>query len=104
MFLIGLSHLHERKFKNRFKDTLNLICTCGCNVENTCYLLLCPNFLSKKNTILNKITNIDSNILNQGNTTLAKRFLFSNSKYSIEVNLEVLNASIDFILTSKKFD
>ena len=56
---LGLSHLHEHKFKNNFQDSLNPLCTRGCNVENTCdFLLHCPNFLSERNTILNKITNI----------------------------------------------
>ena len=61
----GLSHLYEHNFKNKFHDTLNPLCTSGCDVENTCHFLLhCPNFLSVRNTLLNKIANIDSNILN----------------------------------------
>ena len=92
--LVGLSHLYEYKFKNNFQDALNPICTCGCDVKNTCHFLLhCPNFLSERNTLLNKITNNDS-----------KTLLFGNSKYSNEINLQSLNASIDFILTSKRFD
>ena len=60
---LGLSHLYEHKFKNNFKDTLNPFCTCSSDVENTCHFLLdCPNFLTERNTLLNKITNIDSNI------------------------------------------
>ena len=102
---LGLSHLHEHKFKNNFQDTLNPLCTCGCDVENTCHFLLhCPNFLTERNTLLNKITNIDSNILNQADATITKTLLFGNSKYSNEINLQILNASIDFILTSKRFD
>ena len=102
---LGLSHLHEHKFKNNFQDTLNPFCTCGCNIENTCHFLLhCPNFLTERNTLLNKITNIDSNILNQADATITKTLLFGNSKYSSEINLQILNVSIDFILTSKRFD
>ena len=63
---LGLSHLHEHKFKNNFQDTLNPLCACGCDIENTCHFLLdCPNFLTERNTLLNKITNVDRNILNQ---------------------------------------
>ena len=58
-----LSHLHEYKFKNNFQDTLNPLCTSDCNVENICHFLLhCLNPLTKRNTFLNKITNIDSNV------------------------------------------
>ena len=101
---LGLSHLCEHKFKNNFQDTLNPLCTCGCDVENTCHFLLhCPNFLTERNTLLNKITNIDSNLLNQADATITKTLLFGNSKYSNEINFQILNASIDFILTSKRF-
>ena len=63
-FRLGLGHLHERKFKNNFQDALNLFCTCGCDVENTCHFLLhCLNFLAKRNTLFTKITDIDRNIL-----------------------------------------
>ena len=78
---LGHSHLNEHKFKNNFQDTLNPLCTCGCDVENICHFLLhCPNFLSERNTPLNKITNIDSNILNQADATITKTLLFGNSK------------------------
>ena len=102
---LGLSHLNEHKFKNNFQDTLNPLCTCGCDVENTCHFLIyCSNFLTERTTLLNEITNIDSNILNQADATINKTLLFGNSKYSNEVNLQILNASVDFILTSKRFD
>ena len=29
---LGLSQLHEHKFKNNFQDILNPLCTCGCDV------------------------------------------------------------------------
>ena len=52
---LGLSHLHEHKFKNNFQDTLNPLCTCDCDDENTFHFLLhWPNFLVEKNTLLNK--------------------------------------------------
>ena len=102
---LGLNQLYEHEFKNNFLNSLNPLCTCGCHVENTCHFLLhCPNFLTERNTLLNKITNIDSNILNQAGTTITKTLVFDNSQYSNEINLKILNASIEFILTSKRFD
>ena len=104
-FWLGLTHLHEHKFKNNIQDTLNPLCTCGYDVKNTCnFLIHCPNFLSKRSTLLSKITNIDSNILNHTDSTVTKTFLFGNPKYSNEVNLQIWNARIDFILTSKRID
>ena len=84
---------------------MNTLCTCDCDVENTGHFLLhCPNFLTERNTLLNKINNIGSNILNQADATITKTLLFGNPKYSNEINLQILNASIDFILTSKRID
>ena len=102
---VGLSHLDEHKLKNNFQDTLNPFCICGSDAENPCqFLLHCPNFLTERNTLLNKITNIESNILYQADATITKKLLFGNPKYSNEINLQTLNASIEFILTSKKSD
>ena len=102
---VGLSHLDEHKLKNNFQNTLNPFCICGSDAENPCkFLLHCPNFLTERNTLLNKITNIESNILYQADATITKKLLFGNPKYSNEINLQTLNASIEFILTSKKFD
>ena len=100
---LGLSHHHERKLKNNFQDRLNPLCTCGCDVKNIRHFLLhCPNILAERNTLLNKITNTDSCNLNQADVTKTKTLLFSISKYSNEVNLQILNANVDFILTLKK--
>ena len=87
------------------KITSKIHCTCDCVVENTCHFLLhCPNFLAERITLLNKIINIDSNMLNQAGATITETLLFGNPKYSSEVNLQILNASINVILTSKKSD
>ena len=68
------------------------------------FLLHCPNSLTEINTLLNKITNIDNNISNQVDATVTKTLLFGNPKYSTKINLQILNASIDFIVTPKRFD
>ena len=84
---------------------MNPLCTCGCDVENTCHFFLhYPSFLAERNPFLNKITNIDSNLLNPAVATVTNTLLFGNSKYSNEVYLQVLNAYFDFILTFKRFD
>ena len=37
---LEFDHLNERKFRHGFKDTLNLLCTCGADVETTEHFLL----------------------------------------------------------------
>ena len=62
--------------------------------------------LKERNTLLNKNINIDSNISNQADFTVTKAFVFGSTtmNYSSEVNLQIWNAMIDFILTSKTCD
>ena len=92
-------------YSPNFQDTLNPLCSCCYDVENTCHFLLpCPNFLADRNTLFQKVANIDSNISNQSNGNVTKALLVGNSNYSNEVNLQILNVKIDFILTSKWFD
>ena len=50
------------------------------------------------------MNNIDSNTLFQTDATVTKTLIFGNLKSSNEVNFHILNASVDFILTSKRFD
>ena len=53
---LGLSHLHEHKFKHRFQDTLNPLCSCGKEVETTFHFLLsCPNYSDERLTLLSKL-------------------------------------------------
>ena len=61
-------------------------------------------FNFNKNRILILILSIDSNISNQADANITNTVLFSNLKDSNEVNLQFLNASINFIQTSKRFD
>ena len=45
MFLIGMSHLREHKFKHNFQDCLNPICSCDLDIESTSHFLPhCPTF------------------------------------------------------------
>ena len=60
--------------------------------------------ISSLKETLNKITNIDSNFSNQAGAAITKTLLFGNSNYFNEVKLQILNASINFALTSKGFD
>ena len=83
---------------------MNPICTFGCGVENTCHFFLHSlTLLAERNTFLNKITDIDSNILNQANTIMTKTLSSGNSKNFNGINFLILDISINFTLTSKRF-
>ena len=58
------SHLHEQKFRQNFRDTLNPICNCWENIETTThYLFHCPNCLNERMSLLSNLQNLVENIL-----------------------------------------
>ena len=71
---LDLSHLHKHKFRHCFQYTLNISCECGKNIESTTthFFLHCSNLLIPRQTqiLLQKIRNIDDNILSQSKTQL----------------------------------
>ena len=61
---LGLSHLHDHKFKHGFQNLLNPICNCGTDTETTANdLLHCRNFTDERLILINNILNIRKNIL-----------------------------------------
>ena len=53
---VGLSHLCEHKFKHRFQDTLNPICSCSFDIESAFhYILHCPIYFPVSYTMMKDI-------------------------------------------------
>ena len=92
-FRLGLSHLRNHKFKHGILDSLNPICSCGLDIETTCYYLLnCP---------FSKIT---KSKFPSNDASVIKRFLHDDDSLDSLTNTLILNAFVDFILSSKRFD
>ena len=101
---LGLSHLREHKFKHSFQDTLNPFCKCGQDIETPChYLLHCPNYNTERNALLNNIRQIVPNILNHSDSQITKILLFGDNSFKIEVNTNILNASINYLISTRRF-
>ena len=102
---LGLSHLREHKFKHSFQDTLNPLCSCGHDIETTShYFLHCPLFHAERSTLLNNINEIDSTIFNKSESVVTRILLYGDESFKDEVNLLILNAAIDFVLFTNRFD
>ena len=102
---LGLSHLREHKFKHSFQDTLNPLCSCGVDIETTShYFLYCPLFHAERSTLLNNINEIDSTIFNKSDSVVTCFLLYDNESFKDEVNLQILNGTIDFVLSRNRFD
>ena len=101
---LGLSHLGFHKFKHNFQDVLNPTCSCG-TVETTIhYLFYCPNFSNERLTLFNKLQSIDENILSKDDSKISKVLLLGDDSFNDVKNTSVLTASIEYILSTKRFD
>ena len=102
---LGLSHLRERKFKHGSQDTLNPLCCCGNNVEPTEHFLLhCPQFANDRRTLPSTLGNFNYSLLENTSNVLTQTLLFGNMSLSSSDNSSILNATIDFILATKRID
>ena len=102
---LGLSHLRELKFKHGFPDTLNPLRSCGNDVNSTEHLLLhCPQFVNDRHTLLSTLGNFNHSLLENTNKVWIQILLFGNTSLSPSDNSKILYATIDFILSTKRFD
>ena len=102
---LGLSHLREHKFKHSFQDCLNPLCFCGNEIEtSTHYLLHCPTYTNERMTLLNKIKSINCSILEFSDAVVTKILLFGDNTLSDSCNTLILNSTIDYIISTKRFD
>ena len=101
---LGLSHLRDHKFRHCFQDTLNPLCDCGNDIETTTYFSLhCPGFHSHRQTLMNNIRKINEQILSHGEDQLIQTFLCGNPNFKLIVNRLILNATIEYLISTKRF-
>ena len=102
---IGLSHLREHKFKHSFQDTLNPICNCGNDFESAIHFFLhCSLYSNERRTLLNSLVNIDNTPLDNTDLSLRQILLFGNTTFNAIKNTKMINLTIEFVLSTKKFD
>ena len=100
-----LSHLREHEFKHSFHDTINPLCGCGVDTESTEHFLLhCSQFVNERRTLLSTIGNINYKLLENTDSSLTQTLLFGNTSFVITDNTKILNATINLILLTKRFD
>ena len=94
---LGLIHLHEHKFRHCFQDTLNLLCEGGEDIESTMHFLLhCTNFLITRQTLFEKIRDIDDSILSQSETQLTQTLLYGNQHYHASITRLIIISTIEY--------
>ena len=99
--LLGLSHLREHKFQ----DLLNPLCKCGAEVESTSHFLLhCLIYNNDWSSLLSTIRNTHCKLFEITDSSLTQTLIYWNPSFGVITNLLVLNATIDFILSTKRFE
>ena len=102
---LGLSHLREHKFKHSFQDTINPLCNCGQDIESSTHFFLhCPFVINEKRNLLSTIRSLDRKLLDCTDYDLTQTLLFGNTYQISSNNFKIINALIDYMLSSKRFD
>ena len=101
----GLSHLREHQFKHSFQASLNPIFSCGNDIETSAHFLLhCHNFSNERSNFLDIIGSIDRNILTRDDSQVIETLLYGDSNLNNIANTLIMNATIDFLIATKRFD
>ena len=95
---LGLSHLHEHKFRHNFQDTL------GDDIEATIhYLLHCPNYLDETRTLSDNLQSNGENIYDKNDSQISELLLFGVSSNNDASDTCILNVTIQYVLVTKRF-
>ena len=96
---LGLSHLHEHKFRPFFQNLSNPLCAYGKDIESvTHFFLHCTNFHIPRQNLFQNIRNIDKQILARSKTQITQIFLYDNRNYNFTINPFVPNAPFLYLL------
>ena len=102
---LGFSHLREHKFRHNFADTVNPLCSCTLETENTeNFFLRCQNNLSARTALMNELINVRNAINSLNSTGFIEATLYGDKYFDNVTNFETITATIKFIKTTKRFE
>ena len=88
---LGFSHLREHKFRHNFADTVNPLCSCSLEAENTEHFFLrCQNNLSARTTLMNELNNISNAINSLNSTDLIRVILYGDKNFDNVTNFKII--------------
>ena len=61
-------------------------------------------YIIERRTLLSTLVNIDNNLLDLCEPVLIRTLLFGSNSFDTDANTNVLNATIEYILSTKRFD
>ena len=102
---LGLSHLRHHKFRHNFNDTLDPLCPCNNELETVSHFYLqCHFFNNERTDLMNELQKINVIITNYDQASLTNLLLYGTNILSDEINTKILNLSINYIVTTKRFE
>ena len=61
-------------------------------------------YSQSKDTLLNTISQIDNKLLDSNESNLIQHLFFGDPFKDRETNIEILDATVNYVLTTKRFD
>ena len=98
---------NEHKLKYKFQDSIDPMCCCSSSgvVATIHFFLHCENFNTQRQTLFDKITTTDANILTEKEDSYFYTLLFGQPNSENSFNKAMLNdTSIGFILSTERFN
>ena len=102
---VGLSHLREHKFRHGFTDTIDPFCPCNMETESVSHFFLrCLFYTNERLNLIDELLLIVPSILHFNENYLIELLLYGKKNYSNEINTQIINLSINYIIETKRFD
>ena len=99
--------MKAHKKAHNFVDTLDNNCTCATGTEDTVHFLLkCAQFNRHRQKLLDTVYPIVSKIYDLqvlDESFLTNNLLYGDKKFSLKENRELVTATVNFVLHSKRF-
>ena len=81
------------------------MCSCSIDIETTMHFFLhCANFTIQRQTLFDKIASIYANIFTENEDTIVNTLLFGKPDSKNTFNEAMLNVSIEYILSTERFN
>ena len=101
---LGFSHLRKHNFRHNFTKTLNPLCSCTLDTESTDHFFLrCLNYVSFCKALTNELSSINCEIFSLRPPALLEVILYGDKKLNVELNYQILTATINCIKNTQRF-
>ena len=96
---LGFNQLRKHKFRHKFEDTVNPLCSCSFGIESTeHYFLRCYNYVIFRTTLMNKkLNSINSKFNTLEPDELLRIIFYEDKNFCSDSNFKILTATINFI-------